>query len=78
MVQQLQQPAVPAYPTALRGWADELEGKRALEAQVASDVPKVDYHDTFIADEDLISFRTFAIDLKVGEQLIRQILIDAK
>ena len=50
---------------------------KALEAKVEQDAPKVDYHDTFIADEDLLSFRTVASDLKIGEQQLRELLLDA-
>ncbi|WGH87068.1 phage antirepressor KilAC domain-containing protein [Auritidibacter ignavus] len=50
---------------------------KALEAKVEQDAPKVDYHDTFVADEDLLSFRTVASDLKIGEQQLRQMLMGA-
>lgn len=48
---------------------------KALEAKVAEDAPKVDYHDTFVADDDKLSFRTVASDLDMGEQALRQLLI---
>ena len=51
---------------------------RALEAKVALDAPKVDYHDTFIADEDLITLRTVASDLKIAESALRQLLVDKR
>lgn len=50
---------------------------KALEAKVEQDAPKVDYHDTFVANEDLLSFRTVASDLKIGEQQLRELLLDA-
>ena len=45
-----------------------------LEAKVQEDAPKVAYHDQFVADEDLIQFRTLANQLEVGEQHLRKIL----
>lgn len=46
-----------------------------LEAKVAEDAPKVAYHDEFVADEDLIQFRTLANQLEVGEKHLRQVLM---
>lgn len=46
-----------------------------LEAKVQEDAPKVAYHDEFVADEDLIQFRTLANQLEVGEQHLRQVLM---
>ncbi|WP_417364027.1 BRO family protein [Glutamicibacter arilaitensis] len=51
---------------------------QALENKVAQDAPKVDYVDTFVADEDLITIRTLASDLKIGENELRAILLDRK
>lgn len=51
---------------------------KALESKVEQDAPKVDYVDTFVADEDLISLRTLASDLKVGENELRALLVDKK
>ncbi|NQD42670.1 Rha family transcriptional regulator [Glutamicibacter halophytocola] len=51
---------------------------QALENKVAQDAPKVDYVDTFVADEDLITFRTLASDLKIGESELRGILLDRR
>ena len=51
---------------------------KALENKVAKDAPKVDYVDTFVADEDLMTFRTLASDLKIGEHELRAILLDRK
>lgn len=45
-----------------------------LEAKVQEDAPKVAYHDEFVADEDLIQFRTLANQLEVGEQHLRKVL----
>lgn len=50
----------------------------AKEERIAEMTPKVDYVDTFVADDDLLSFRTVAADLNVGEQALREQLIDAK
>lgn len=46
-----------------------------LEAKVAEDAPKVAYHDVYVADEDLIQFRTLANQLEVGEKHLRQVLM---
>lgn len=46
-----------------------------LEAKVQEDAPKVAYHDEFVADEDLIQFRTLANQLEVGEKHLRQVLM---
>lgn len=51
---------------------------KALESKVEQDAPKVDYVDTFVADEDLITLRTLASDLKIGENELRAILLDRK
>ncbi|WP_190263655.1 phage regulatory protein/antirepressor Ant [Glutamicibacter nicotianae] len=51
---------------------------KALESKVAQDAPKVDYVDTFVADEDLITIRTLASDLKIGENELRAILLERK
>lgn len=45
-----------------------------LEAREAENAPKVAYHDTFVADEDLIQFRTLANQIDVGEQELRRLL----
>ena len=50
----------------------------AKEQQIAELEPKADYVDTFVADEDLITFRTLASDLKIGENELRAILLDRK
>lgn len=46
-----------------------------LEAKVAEDAPKVEYVDTFCADEDTLKFRTVASDLGISEAELRSILI---
>lgn len=48
---------------------------KALEAKVAQDAPKVDYVDTFAADDDKIMFRTVASSLNMAEKALRQLLI---
>lgn len=50
----------------------------AKDQQIAELEPKADYVDTFVADEDLIAFRTLASDLKIGENELRAILLDRK
>ena len=38
--------------------------------------PKAAYVDTYVADEDLIQFRTLANQLNIGEQDLRELLIE--
>lgn len=75
MAQQLQQPDIPDHPTALRGWADELERNKQLEAQLEVAAPKVTYVDEFVADNDCLLFRTVASNLGVGENALRWALV---
>jgi anti-repressor protein len=49
---------------------------RELEAQAEENAPKVEYHDTFVADEDLIQFRTLANQVDIGEQELRRLLAE--
>lgn len=51
---------------------------RELEAVNAEMQPKANYFDEFVADEDLIQFRTLANQLEIKESALRQILIDHK
>lgn len=51
---------------------------RELEAVNAEMQPKASYFDEFVADEDLIQFRTLANQLGIKESALRQILIDHK
>ena len=51
---------------------------RELEAVNAEMQPKASYFDEFVADEDLIQFRTLANQLEIKESALRQILIDHK
>ncbi|QDY67925.1 hypothetical protein FQA45_00205 [Glutamicibacter halophytocola] len=74
--------APPAKPSGA-----ELLAMAVIEAQamiaakdqhIAELEPKADYVDTFVADEDLITIRTLASDLKIGENELRAILLDRK
>lgn len=49
-----------------------------LEAKVAEDAPKVDYVETFVADDDLRLIRNVAKSLGMGEQQLRTDLIARK
>lgn len=49
---------------------------RELEAANAEMAPKAAYVDTYVADEDLIQFRTLANQLNIGEQDLRELLIE--
>lgn len=50
-----------------------------LEAKIETDAPKVEYHDTFVAEEtDAFTFRTAAHMLNVTEKHLREKLIEKK
>lgn len=46
-----------------------------LEQKVTADAPKVGYIDTYVADEDLLSFSTVASTCNVTEKALRELLI---
>lgn len=48
---------------------------QALESKIEADAPKVNFWDTYCADDDKITFRTVASVLNVGEQDLRECLI---
>lgn len=52
--------------------------KAQAQAALAAAAPKVDYHDTFVATDDMISVRTLANQLSIGEQALRDLLIRKK
>lgn len=64
------------YASALRELAATVEANAELEARIAIDAPKVGYVDTYVADSDLLTLRTLASNLDVGEQWLRQLLVD--
>ncbi|QEP08759.1 phage antirepressor KilAC domain-containing protein [Glutamicibacter sp. ZJUTW] len=74
--------APPAKPSGVELLAMAVIEAQAMIAakdqQIAELEPKADYVDTFVADEDLITFRTLASDLKIGENELRAILLDRK
>ncbi len=58
---------------------------RALETtaqqqavQLEQAAPKVEYHDTYVAESDQLSFRTVASTLGMGEKALRDLLIEKK
>lgn len=70
-----QHPAIPqTYAEALEAAATQARRAEELEAQQALNAPKVEYHDQFVADTDLIQFRTLANQINIGEQHLRQLL----
>lgn len=72
-------PALPQnYSAALRELAAEVEQREALEAKVAADAPKVEYIDTFVADEDLRILRNVAKSLGLKEDDLRNALVAHK
>lgn len=66
------------YASALRELATAVDTVEAQREQIAIDAPKVEYHDQFINDDDVLSFRTVARSLGIGERDLRQILVDHK
>lgn len=66
------------YASALRELATAVDTVEAQREQIAIDAPKVEYHDQFVNDDDLLSFRTVASSFGIGERDLRQILIDHK
>lgn len=50
--------------------------QQAAELEAAA--PKVDYHDTYVASEDLLNFRTVASTLNMKEKDLRNLLIEKK
>lgn len=72
-----QMPAIPqTYSEALRELAATVEQSERQAAELEAAAPKVEYHDQFVADEDLIQFRTLANQLNVGEQDMKAALVD--
>lgn len=57
---------------------DERARRVELEAQAEVDAPKVAYVDTYVADSDLLTLRTLAANLDVGESWLRGLLIQKK
>ncbi|GGJ74500.1 Rha family transcriptional regulator [Glutamicibacter ardleyensis] len=80
MAQQLKDQRSPMSEDDIVAQALQITSARvkALESKVEQDAPKVDYVDTFVADEDLITLRTLASDLKIGENELRALLVDKK
>lgn len=66
------------YASALRELATAVDTVEAQREQIALDAPKVEYHDQFINDTDLLSFRTVARTVGMTERDLRQLLIDRK
>lgn len=66
------------YASALRELATAVDTVEAQREQIALDAPKVEYHDQFVNDGDVLSFRTVARSLGIGERDLRQILVDHK
>lgn len=71
---QYQRPMSLAERTmALMGELQAQVDEQARQLEAAR--PKIEYVETFVADEDLLTLRTIASDLKVGEQELRALLI---
>lgn len=76
------QPAALALPQtyaeALRELASTYEEKEQARRALEVAQPKADYVDGFVADEDLIQFRTLANQIGIGEHKLRATLQDHK
>lgn len=71
------QHALPqTFAEALRQLADTAEANEALTAKVEADAPKVDYIDTYVADEDLRKIRDVAKSLNITENGLREALLE--
>lgn len=70
-------PLVPqSLPDALRAYALEVEQRQALEQKIVADEPKVDYVDTFVADNDVRLLRFVAQQLDLTESFLRNDLVE--
>lgn len=79
MRQVLSEVHVPkSLPEALRAYALEVEKSAMLEAKVIADEPKVEYVDTYVADNDLRLLRNVAKQIGVTESELRVRLIHQK
>ncbi|WP_164470364.1 BRO family protein [Corynebacterium pseudopelargi] len=63
---------------ALTALKDEREKRRVLEQEAVANAPKVEYHDAFVADSDLMTFRDFANRAGVSEKALREVLMKRK
>ncbi|MEV7827539.1 Rha family transcriptional regulator [Microbacterium enclense] len=79
MARRLTAVAVPqTLAEALELAAAEARQIEALEAKIAADAPKVEYIDTFVADEDLRILRNVAKSLGLKEDDLRNALVAHK
>lgn len=67
-----------SYSDALRMLAAEVERTTTLNAQIEADAPKVAYVETYVADADLLTFRTVAANLGIKESVLRELLVERK
>lgn len=67
-----------SYSDALRMLAAEVERSTTLNAQIEADAPKVAYVETYVADSDLLTFRTVAANLGVKESALRELLVERR
>ena len=66
------------YASALRELASAVDTVEAQREQIALDAPKVEYHDQFVNDDDVLSFRTVARNNGIGERDLRALLVERK
>jgi len=61
----------------LRGRNETLALENQKQAgKIAEDAPKVNYFEMYVADADLLKFRTVAANNNVGEEWLRDLLLD--
>lgn len=76
--QQTQQPAELSRREILTMALEAEERADQYEQQLEIAAPKVEYHDTFVAEHDEMTIRTLSASLKIGEKALRELLIAAE
>ncbi|MBM4685632.1 hypothetical protein GS876_21105 [Rhodococcus hoagii] len=69
-------PALTGSELMARALVEAKQVLAAKDATIAELAPKAAYVDEFVADEDLIQFRTLANQLQIGETDLRETLIE--
>lgn len=69
-------PALTGPELMARALVEAKQVLAAKDATIAELAPKAAYVDEFVADEDLIQFRTLANQLQIGEAALRETLIE--
>ena len=69
---------IPSHPEALRGWADAIEEKTKLEAQVAKMQPSVDAQKRLESATGALGLREAAYRLKINSKDLGEYLVEWK